>query len=127
VSCPPPMDCVMDHWKYLLDACSDLRFYPNNPDRIASVLEALSYVVEEERPEGGSASLLLMRQAQDLRRDETIIPPPVEEAEEDEEYDDETWDGEHDDEGTKEDGSFEGLVQNLRWFVRQIQSPSSGG
>ena len=113
----------MDNWKYLMDACSDLRFHPNSPDRIAGILEALSYVVEE-RPDGGATSLLLFQQARELRGGGTIIPPVAPEEEE-EEYDDETDDfPEGEDEEKAETGSFEGLVQNLRWFVQQIQSPS---
>ena len=132
MSRPPPMDPVMNNWKYLLDACAALQFPPDNPDRIAGVLEALSYAVEE-RPDGGAASMTLLRQSRSLQRDGTIIPPPVPEKDEDydddgyeEDYDDDDDDDDGYDEGSKEDGSFEGLVLNLRWLARQIQTPVSG-
>ena len=72
--------------------------------------------------------MTLMRQARALHGDRAIIPPPAcednDEDYDDEDYDDEDGDEDYD-EGAKEEGSFEGLVQNLRWLVRQIQTPSS--
>ena len=111
---------TMDNWKYLLDSCSDLRYRNNDPDTIANVLDALSFVLDEKGH--GSEAMALWTQARDIRTDPAIIPIPedVEEEEADEDEDD-SFDDEGFPENRGSEGSFEGLVSNLRWFWEKIQ------
>jgi len=113
----------MDNWQYLVNTVGDLRFRRNDPDVIARVLEALSYVFEEK---GEKESGVLMDEARDLRANPTVVYRPPEEVEDEEEDDEE---GEGDDpymppprnRPSSEEGNFDDLVRNLRWFMKKLR------
>jgi hypothetical protein len=126
----------MDNWQYLVNTVGDLRFRRNDPDTISRVLEALSYVFEEK---GEKEALVLMEQARDLRANPTVVSRPPEEVGEGDDDDGEGDDGEGDEAwhrsiatpwderehrsatGSPEEGSFDDLVRNLRWFMEKLK------
>ena len=125
----------MDNWRYLVNTVGDLRFRSNDPDTLARVLEALSYVFEEK---GEKEAGVLMEQARDLRRDPTVGYHRPEEGGDDDdgEGDDDDDDGEGDEAWHRsiatpwdqrhppcspEEGSFDDLVRNLRWFMEKLK------
>ena len=109
----------MDNWKHLLHSCSDLRYRKNDPDTIANVLDALSFVLDEKGH--GSEAMALWTQARDIRSDPAIIPVPDDEEDDEEDEEDDSFDEDGFPENEGSEGSFEGLVKNLRWFWCKIQ------
>lgn len=115
----------MDNWQYLVNTVGDLRFRRNDPDVIARVLEALSYVFEEK---GETEALILMDEARDLRTNPTIVTRRTDEVaealEEDEDCDDDvsTYEALHASMGrAAPEGNFNDLVRNLRWFMEKLK------
>lgn len=106
----------MDNWKYLVNTVGDLRFRQNDADTIGRVLDALAYVFEEKG--AGGEALILQEQASNLRTTPRVIPSPC--VEEEEEYDEEEEE-EEDDDPLEEEGSLEGLIRNVRWFIGKLK------
>ena len=112
----------MDNWKYLVNTVGDLRFRQSDLDTMARVFEAMSFVLEEKGAD--SEALVLQNQAQFLRTSPKLsvpCPPPVEEDEEEEEEDDDdSEEGYIPRRHHPEEGSYDGLVRNLRWFMKKL-------
>lgn len=111
----------MDNWQYLVNTVGDLRFRPNDPDTIGRVLEALSYVFDEKGEKEGA---VLMEQARDLRGNPSVVPcRPEDRAEEDsvEDEDEEEYPHYPMNRPSDEEGSFDDLVRNLRWFMKKLE------
>ena len=114
---------LMDNWKYLVNTVGDLRFRQGDLDTMARVFEALSFVMEDKG--ANSEALVLHSQAQYLRASpaKVSLPSPaaadsVEDEEDD--GDDDSDDGYIPRRHAPEEGSYDGLVSNLRWFMKKL-------